>query len=147
MASDLNLCQFIGRLGKDPEVRYLPNGDAVCNFSLASGESWKDKTTGEKVERTEWVNCAIFGKLAEIAGQYLTKGKQCYVSGKMQTRKWQDKTGADRYTTEIKVDQLQLLGSKDEHARAPLPPAATASAPRPAPTGNSFDDMSDDVPF
>jgi single-strand DNA-binding protein len=113
MSNDLNLCQFIGRAGKDPEVRYTSGGDAVCNFSIAASQSWKDKTTGEKKEKTEWVNCSAFGKLAEIVGEYVKKGKQVYVAGRMETRKWQDKDGADRYTTEIRVDQLQLLGGKD----------------------------------
>lgn len=114
MSNDLNLCQFIGRLGRDPETRYTAGGEAVCNFSVASGQSWKDKTSGEKQERTEWVRCVAFGKLGEIAGEYLKKGKQCYVSGRMETRKWTDKDGVEKYSTEIKVDQLQLLGSKDE---------------------------------
>jgi single-strand DNA-binding protein len=112
--SDLNLCQFIGRLGNDPEMRYMPNGEAVCNFSIASSQTWKDKETKEKKEQTEWVRCSAFGKTAEIAGTYLKKGKQCYVSGRMATRKWTDKDGVEKYTTEIKVDGLQLLGSKDD---------------------------------
>lgn len=114
MASDLNFCSFIGRLGKDPETRYLPSGEAVTNFSIACSQSWKDKESGDKKEVTEWVRCSAFGKLAEIAGQYLKKGKQCYVSGRMTTRKWTDKDGVEKYSTEIKVDQLQLLGSKDD---------------------------------
>lgn len=143
--SDLNQCQFIGRLGKDPETRYLANGDAVTNFSLAVG--WKTK---EK-EGVEWVRCTAFGKLADIAGQYLVKGKQCYVSGRMTTRKWQDKDGQDRYTTEITVDRLQLLGggdgrSRDEDpARGRQPERSQAQGARRA-AASDFDDT-EDVPF
>lgn len=108
MANDLNKCMFIGRLGKDPEVKQMSNGKSVANFSVACG--WKGKDT----EGTEWVNCVAYDKLAEIIGQYLTKGSQVYIEGKMRTRKWQDKTGADRYTTEIAVDQMQMLGGKSE---------------------------------
>lgn len=136
--SDLNLCQFIGRLGRDPETRYMSNGDAVCNFSIASSETWKDKNSGQKQERTEWVRCTVFGKLAEIAGQYLKKGKQCYVAGKMVTRKWTDKDGVEKYTTEIKVDQVQLLGSGVDK------PQQEAKAPA---SGGGFDDMDNDCPF
>jgi single-strand DNA-binding protein len=113
MAGSLNRCTIIGNLGKDPEIRSVGSGDKVANFSVACTESWKDKGTGEKKEKTEWVNCSAFGKLAEIVGEYVKKGKQVYVAGRMETRKWQDKDGADRYTTEIRVDQLQLLGGKD----------------------------------
>lgn len=111
--SDLNQCNFIGRLGNDPEQRSMPNGNAVTSLSIAVGEQWKDKQTGQKQERTEWVRVTAFGKLAEIMGQYLNKGSQVYISGKIRTRKWQDKdTGADRYSTEIVADQMQMLGSK-----------------------------------
>ena len=133
--SDLNLCQFIGRLGRDPETRHMPNGDAVCNFSIASSETWKDKNSGQKQERTEWVRCTAFGKLGEIAGKYLKKGKQCYVAGKMVTRKWADKDGVEKFTTEIKVDQLQLLGGGEDK------PQQEAKAPA------SGDDMDSDIPF
>ena len=108
MANDLNLCQFIGRLGKDPEQRFLPNGDAVVNFTLAVGWKGKDK------EGCEWVNVVAFKKLAEIIAQYCTKGQQIYVSGKMRTRKWQDRDGDDRYSVEVVADQMQLLGSKGD---------------------------------
>ncbi|HBJ74659.1 MAG TPA: single-stranded DNA-binding protein [Syntrophaceae bacterium] len=107
MANDLNQCQFIGRLGKDPEQRFLPNGDAVVNFSLAVGWKGKDK------EGCEWVNVVAFKKLAEIIAQYCTKGQQVYISGKMRTRKWQDKEGQDRYSTEIVADQMQMVGGGD----------------------------------
>jgi single-strand DNA-binding protein len=109
MAKDLNLCQFIGRLGKDVEMRYTSDGKAVANLSIACGESWKDKT-GAKQERTEWIRVVAFGKLAEIMGEYLSKGSQVYISGRMTTRKWQDQSGQDRYSTEIVADQLQMLG-------------------------------------
>jgi single-strand DNA-binding protein len=136
MAS-VNKAIILGNLGKDPEVRFLPNGDAVCNFSIATTESWKDKN-GQKNDKTEWHNIVLFRKLAEIAGEYLKKGRPVYIEGRLQTRKWQDKEGADRYTTEIVADTMQMLGSRDE-AREAL------SAPAEAPT--NFDDMKDDVPF
>jgi single-strand DNA-binding protein len=135
MANDLNLCQFIGHLGRDPETKYLPSGDAVTNFSLAVG--WK----GKEKEGTEWVRCNAFGKAAEIAGKYLAKGKQCYVAGRMSTRECTDKDGQKRYTTEINVDRLQLLGSKDDGERNEQPRQAK---PKPA---QSFDDTDDDIPW
>ena len=112
MAS-VNKVIVLGNLGKDPDLRHLPNGDAVCNFSLATTESWKDKE-GNKQDKTEWHNIVIFRKLAEIAGEYLKKGRPVYIEGRLQTRKWQDKEGKDRYTTEIVADQMQMLGSRDE---------------------------------
>lgn len=114
MSNDLNQCHFIGRLGKDPEIRYTPIGTAVANLSIACGQSWKDKDTGEKQEKTEWVRLVAFGKLAEIISEYCKKGKQIYASGRLQTRKWQDKDGKDRYSTEVVLDTMQLLGSKDD---------------------------------
>ena len=134
MAS-VNKVIVLGNLGKDPEVRHLPNGDAVCNFSLATTESWKDKD-GNKQDKTEWHNVVIFRKLAEIAGEYLKKGRPVYIEGRLQTRKWQDKEGKDRYTTEIVADQMQMLGSRDEAKEV-------AKAPTPA----NFDDMESDIPF
>jgi len=114
MSRGINKVILVGSLGKDPEVKYLPNGNAVANISIATSESWKDRNTGQKQEKTEWHRIVVFGKLAEIAGQYLTKGAQAYFEGKLQTRKWQDKaTGQDKYTTEIVVDsggQMQMLG-------------------------------------
>lgn len=139
MSNDLNLCQFIGRLGKDPEVRYLNNGDAVCNFSIAVGSSWKDKSTGEKKESTEWVTVSAFGKLAEIAGKYLNKGKQVYIAGRMSTRKWQDKEGVDRYTTEIRADSMQLLGGRDEQKQAEAPKSKAERAKAYQAGGDDFD--------
>lgn len=113
MANDLNQCQFIGRLGQDPEMRYMPSGDAVASFSVACGEKWKDKQ-GQPQERTEWVNCTAFGKLAEIIGEYLKKGSQVFVSGKMKTEKYQAQDGTDRYSTKIIVQNMQMLGSRDQ---------------------------------
>ena len=143
MAS-LNRCCFIGNLTRDPEVKYMTNGEAVANGSIAVNESWKNKD-GEKQERVEFVNLTFYRKLAEIAGQYLKKGALTYVEGKMQTRKWVDKEGHDRYTTEIIVDQMQMLGGKqsnpEEHqAKEPEPSA------KPKPKSASFDNF-DDIPF
>ncbi len=143
--SDLNKVQLIGRLGADPEVRYMPSGHAVTNLSVATGESWKDKDTGEKQQRTEWHRVSIFGKLADIAGQYLRKGSQVYLEGQLRTRKWQDKTGQDRYTTEVTVQgfggNMIMLGSKDEGQAQPPPARAQPAQPAAKP------DFDDDVPF
>lgn len=134
MANDLNQCSFIGRLGADPETRFLPSGDGVTNFRIASGWKTKDK------EGTEWVSIVAFGKLADICQQYLKKGSQVFVQGRMQTRKWQDKEGNDRYSTEIVADRMQMLGGKrDEAPKSEGTPAAKG--------GNTFDEMSDDIPF
>jgi single-strand DNA-binding protein len=148
MSNDLNLCQFIGRAGRDPELRYLPSGEAVANFSIAVGWKGKDK------EGTEWVRCNAFGRLAEIVGEYVNKGKQVYVAGRMSTRKWTDKDGVDKYTTEINVDRLQLLGGRDEGAApAPAPSPRTHGQMRqgrhvPEPDPGNGDDMDDmDIPF
>ena len=112
MARGVNKVILVGNLGKDPETRYMPSGSAVTNLTLATSESWKDKQTGEQQERTEWHKIAMFGRLAEIAAEYLRKGSQVYIEGKLRTRKWQDKEGKDRYTTEIVADEMQMLGSK-----------------------------------
>ena len=151
MAS-VNKVILVGNLGRDPEVRYMPNGDAVCNFSIATTDSWKDKN-GEKQERTEWHNIVMYRRLAEIAGEYLKKGAPVYLEGKLQTRKWQDKDGKDRYTTEILADQMQMLGGRGEGGgqsgggQAPSQrqqaPAQRQSAP--APSGGNVPD--DDIPF
>lgn len=114
--SSLNQVNLIGRIGGDPEVRHLPNGDAVANCTLATSERWKDKQTGEQKEQTEWHRLTFYGKLAEIVGQYVTKGSLIYVGGSLRTRKWQAQDGSDRYTTEIKVDQMKMLGSKSDNA-------------------------------
>ena len=111
MAS-LNKVMLIGNLGADPEMRYLPSGDAVANIRIATTESWKDKASGEKKEETEWHRVSFFGKLAEIVGEYLKKGSPVYVEGRIKTRKWQDKDGQDRYSTEVVADRMQMLGSR-----------------------------------
>ena len=110
----LNQCNFIGNLGKDPETRQTSSGETCCNFSIAVSQRWKDKQTGEQKEKTEWVNLVVFGKLADICDQYLKKGSKIYASGRMQTRKWQDKEGNDRYSTEIVLEQMEMLDSKDK---------------------------------
>jgi len=112
MARGVNKVILVGNLGKDPETRYMPSGSAVTNLRIATTEAWKDKQTGEAQERTEWHSVAMFGRLAEIAAEYLRKGSQIYVEGKLRTRKWQDKEGKDRYTTEVVADEMQMLGSK-----------------------------------
>lgn len=152
----------IGNLGRDPEVRYSPDGMAVCNISIACTHSWKDKATGERREETEWVRVVFYNRLAEIAGEYLKKGRSVYVEGRLKTRKWQDKdTGADRYSTEIVADQMQMLGGRDsEGGEAPRQAApkrqsgdnyrAAREGRAPAPQaqgGGSFSDMEDDIPF
>ena len=114
MARGVNKVILIGNLGKDVELRYMPSGSAVANFSIATSESWKDKQTGEKKEKTEWHNIAMYGRLAEIAGEYLKKGSKVYIEGKLQTRKWQDNNGNDRYTTDIIASQMQMLDSRSE---------------------------------
>jgi len=153
MAS-INKVIVVGNLGKDPETRYAPSGDAITNITVATTDTWKDKATGEKKEATEWHRVAFFGKLAEIAGQYLKKGSQVYIEGKLRTRKWQDKDGLDRYTTEIIADVMQMLGSRQGSGEAPTrereatsaPTADTGAAKKPAPA-SSFNDMDDDIPF
>ena len=161
MAS-LNKVILIGNLGRDPETRFMPSGGAVCNFSIATTENWKDKQSGQKQEKTEWHNIVMFGRLAEIAQQYLRKGSQVYIEGRLQTRKWQDKnTGADRYTTEIIADQMQMLGGRgqggapagdddynQEYSAAPAQQAAPARQAAPAAKApGTFDDFEDDIPF
>lgn len=150
MARGVNKVILIGNLGRDPEVRYSPNGQAIANVNMATSESWKDKNTGEKQERTEWHRVVFFGRLAEIAGEYLKKGMQVYVGGRLQTRKWQDKDGNDRYTTEIVASDMQMLGSRsgagvpDEGVEGEPAPAAERSNARAAGTADDFDD---DIPF
>ncbi len=138
-----SLCKvmLIGHLGADPETRFMPNGDAVANIRLATTESWKDKATGEKKEITEWHRVVFFRKLAEVVGQYLKKGSAVYVEGRIRTRKWQDKEGQERYTTEIEANEMQMLGGKSREE-------GQASAPQgPKQHSTSFDDMDDDIPF
>lgn len=147
MAS-VNKVIIIGHLGKDPETRYAPSGDAICNLTVATSETWKDKATGEKKEATEWHRVVMFQKLAEIATQYLRKGSQVYIEGRLQTRKWQDKDGTDRYTTEIRADQMKMLGGKSDGAERQSEPQQAASKPAPQqPSGGGFDSFPDDIPF
>ena len=167
MAS-INKVILIGNLGRDPEVRYTPSGAAVCNVTIATSRNWKDKTSGEKVEETEWHRVVFYDRLAEIAGEYLKKGRSVYVEGRLKTRKWQDKDGVDKYTTEIVADNMQMLGGREgmgggdeggggsrgygregggaESGSRPAqrPPAAK---PAPAKSSTGFDDMDDDIPF
>ena len=148
MSRDLNLCQFIGRLGQEPEVRYLPNGDAVANISIAVGDDYKDKS-GNKVEQTEWVRVTAFRGQAEIIGKYLKKGSQVYVSGKMKTRKWQAQDGSDRYSTEIVASEMQMLDSRgqDSQQSAAVSPPSVA---QPTAQGKDFqapDGFDQDIPF
>jgi single-strand DNA-binding protein len=149
MAS-VNKVILIGNLGADPETRYLPSGDAVTNIRIATTETWKDKN-GEKQEHTEWHRVAFFGRLAEIAGEYLKKGSPVYVEGRLQTRKWQDKDGQERYTTEIRADRMQLLGgrgaSTEPMSREPAPAAQEGGAKAQPRKGGAFDEMDDDIPF
>ena len=175
MAS-INKVILIGNLGRDPEVRYTPNGSAICNISVATTRNWKDKTSGDKVEETEWHRVVFYDRLAEIAGEYLKKGRPVYVEGRLKTRKWQDKDGAEKYTTEVIADNMQLLGGREgmgggdsgddqggdrsdrgdrgegrSESRAPARSAAPAprpAPPKPAPkAATGFDDMDDDIPF
>ena len=148
MAS-VNKVILIGNLGADPETRYLPSGDAVTNIRIATTDSWKDKS-GEKQEHTEWHRVAFFGKTAEIAGEYLKKGSPVYVEGRIRTRKWQDKEGQERYSTEIVADRMQLLGGRAGGAEpmAREPASAIAGSPKPAAKkSGAFDEMDDDIPF
>ncbi|HKI63985.1 MAG TPA: single-stranded DNA-binding protein [Burkholderiales bacterium] len=154
MAS-VNKVILVGNLGRDPETRYMPDGAALTNVSIATSYQWTDKASGEKKEETEWHRVTFRARLAEIAGEYLKKGSQIYVEGRLRTRKWQDKEGQDRYTTEIVADTMKMLGSRsgagEPRSEAPraAPAAATAAEPKAAakkPTGK-FDDMEDDIPF
>ncbi len=171
MAS-INKVIIIGNLGRDPEVRYTPNGAAVCNVSVATTRNWKDKNSGEKIEETEWHRVVFYDRLAEIAGEYLKKGRPVYVEGRLKTRKWQDKDGKDNYTTEIVADNMQLLGgreggggyaggpsggdesfSRDGADNGGMTSARPAARPAPAATGSapraaaSLENMDDDIPF
>jgi single-strand DNA-binding protein len=164
MAS-VNKVIIVGNLGRDPETRYMPNGDAVTNVAVATTESWKDKGTGEKKELTEWHRITFYRRLAEVAGQYLKKGSQVYVEGRLQTRKWTDKDGVERYTTEIIADTMQMLGGRqgmgggapmdDDYGSAPAPRqnqggaggAGSGAARAPARPAPNFSDMDDDIPF
>lgn len=153
MARGVNKVILIGNLGQDPEVKYMPNGNAVANITVATSESWKDKNTGEQVDRTEWHRVTFYQRLAEIVGEYLKKGSKVYIEGKLQTRKWQDKSGQDRWTTEIIANEMQMLdsrggGSSDFNQNQGAPsqsaPQSAPSQAAPAPANNDFDD---DIPF
>jgi len=160
MAS-VNKVILMGNLGRDPEVRYSPDGAAVCNVSIATTSSWKDKTSGERREETEWHRVVFYNRLAEIAGEYLKKGRPVYVEGRIKTRKWQNKEGVDQYTTEVVADNMQLLGGRDGGegggsggneggSGAPRPAARAQQAARPAAPaagGANLSDMDDDIPF
>lgn len=153
MARGINKVILIGNLGRDPEVRYTPNGGAVATISLATTESWKDKNTGENVDRTEWHRVVFFRRLAEIAGEYLKKGSKVYIEGKLQTRKWQDKDGQDRYTTEIVANEMQMLDSRGGAGGYDAPAMSGAQASGGAPSSSSMPepamagDFDDDIPF
>ncbi len=155
MAS-VNKVIIIGNLGRDPEVRYLSSGTAVCSLAVATTRSWKDKASGEKKEETEWHQVSLFDRLAEIAGEYLKKGRPVYIEGRLKTEKWQDKDGNDRYSTKIYAESLQLLGGRQDgeggqqRQAAPAPAPRQAAAPRPAPApkaAGGFDDDDSDIPF
>jgi single-strand DNA-binding protein len=146
MAS-VNKVIIVGNLGRDPEVRSFPNGDRVANVAIATTDKWKDKTTQEMKEATEWHRVQFTGRLAEIVEQYLKKGSQVYVEGSLRTRKWTDKDGQEKYSTEIRADQMQMLGGKTEQRQEQAAPRQAAPAPSKAPAGSGFDDMDDDIPF
>lgn len=146
MARGVNKVILIGNLGKDPEVRYMPSGAAVTNITVATSDTWKDKQTGEQQERTEWHNVAFFNRLAEIAGEYLKKGSKVYIEGSLRTRKWQDKSGNDRYTTEIIASEMQMLDSRGAGGGSPrYQPERNEQQAAPAAAG--ADDFDDDIPF
>ena len=157
MARGVNKVILVGNLGKDPESRYMPNGKAVTNFSVATSESWKDKQTGEQREQTEWHNIVMYERLAEIAAEYLKKGSQVYLEGRLRTRKWQDKEGRDRYTTENIANEMQMLGSRGGGAGGGDFGGGGESRARPAPAGagggrapvteSGPGEFDDDIPF
>jgi single-strand DNA-binding protein len=158
MAS-VNKVIIVGNLGRDPEVRYMPNGDAVATLAVATSETWKDKTTGEKKEQTEWHRISFFGRIAEVCGQYLKKGSSVYVEGSLRTRKYTDKDGVEKYATDIKGDTMKMLGgradgggeaSMDDGGGYSPPPQRQAAQPAPRPQQKpapNFSDMDDDIPF
>lgn len=146
MAS-VNKAIILGNIGKDPEVKYTASGEAICNITVATSESWKDKATGEKKDLTEWHRISFFGKLAEICGQYLKKGSQVYVEGSIRTRKWTDKEGQERYTTEIRGDEMKMLGGKQEGTKRNQDSVGNSSTQQKSKPKQSFDDLGDDIPF
>jgi len=161
MAS-VNKVIIIGNLGKDPEVRYMPSGSAICSITVATSRQWKNKDSGERQEETEWHRISLFDRLAEVAGEYLKKGRPVYIEGRLKTRKYTDKDGVEKYSTEIVASDMQLLGGRDgggggggdvEMGSAPAPRSAparqapAANKPAPAKSSTGFDDMDDDIPF
>jgi len=144
MPRGINKVIIVGNLGADPETRYMPSGSAVTNLSVATSEQWKDKQSGEQKERTEWHKVAMFNRLAEIAAEYLRKGSQVYIEGKLRTRKWQDRDGKDRWTTEIIADEMQMLGGRGGGGSAPMSSGPGPSSAPPQPPADEFDD---DIPF
>lgn len=152
MARGVNKVTLIGNLGQDPEIRHTPNGAAVCNVSLATTMSWKDRESGSTQERTEWHRLVFFGRLAEITTEYLRKGSQIYVEGRLQTRKWQDQSGGDRYTTEIIVSEMQMLGGRSSSAEGGYTDNRQTKPPEQGPgtaggSTDSHDTFDDDIPF
>jgi single-strand DNA-binding protein len=147
MAS-VNKVHLIGNLGRDPEVRYMPSGSAICNVTIATSRKWKDKQSGDMQEETEWHKVSLFDRLAEVAGEYCKKGKPVYIEGRLKTRKYTDKDGVEKYSTDIVATELVMLGDREGGERAPRPaPARPAAAPRASAPSTGFDDMADDVPF
>lgn len=148
MARGINKVIIVGNLGGDPETRYMPSGSAVTNLTVATNESWKDKQTGEQKDRTEWHKVALFNRLAEVAAEYLRKGSQVYIEGKLRTRKWQDKNGQDRWTTEIVADEMQMLGGRGGSGGSSAPMGSSSdSSSSSAPPQPGPDDFDDDIPF
>lgn len=148
MARGINKVIIVGNLGNDPDTKYMPSGSAVTNLTVATNESWKDKASGEQKERTEWHKVAMFGRLAEISAEYLRKGSQVYIEGKLRTRKWQDKQGNDRYSTEIIADEMQMLGGRaGGGAPAMGGPPQSSPPPQGSPAPSGGDDFDDDIPF
>ena len=147
MARGVNKVILVGNLGKDPEVRYMPSGGAVANVTLATSEQWKDKQSGEQKERTEWHSVVFYQRLAEIVGEYLKKGSQIYVEGSLRTRKWQDKNGNDRYTTEIIASEMQMLGGRSGAGGTSFGATSKASEPAGGDEGRFNEGFDDDIPF
>jgi single-strand DNA-binding protein len=147
MARGINKVILIGNLGADPEVRYMPSGSAVTNIRVATTESFKDRETGQQQERTEWHSIAMFGRLAEIAGEYLRKGSQVYIEGRLRTRKWQDKQGNDRYSTEVIADEMQMLGGRGGGAAASADTGQGEPTPRRRAAAEAVSEPDDDIPF
>ncbi|MDA0679438.1 MAG: single-stranded DNA-binding protein [Proteobacteria bacterium] len=147
MARGVNKVILVGNLGNDPETKYMPSGSAVTNLSVATNESWKDKQTGEQKDRTEWHRVAMFGRLAEIAAEYLRKGSQVYIEGKLRTRKWQDQQGNDKYTTEIIADEMQMLGGRSGGGAPASGGSGDNGGPPPGPPSGGPNDFDDDIPF